>query len=41
MNDTLVNHLAMIGATITVAEDAQHRSVWVPTWVAFVGTVIQ
>jgi hypothetical protein len=28
MNDTQTNHLAMIGATITVAEDPQHRPVW-------------
>jgi hypothetical protein len=28
MNDTLVNQLAMIGASITVAEDPQHRPVW-------------
>ena len=28
MNDPLVNRLAMIGATITVANDVQHRTVW-------------
>jgi hypothetical protein len=28
MNDTLINHLAMIGASITVAEDPQHKPVW-------------
>jgi len=28
MNDTRVNHFAMIGACITVAEIAEHRAVW-------------
>jgi hypothetical protein len=28
MNDTLVNRLAMIGATIAVTEDSKHRPVW-------------